>query len=193
VSHQPPAGLPYSLPIRAQRRGNDVVVAMDRDVDIAEGVDKLNRLRARLTEMPVEDDSDIGSVEPAVPRTPGRPLRTVPVTFIVWIRLTVARQSTVGMLLMQTQSVFEQGDLGSEQSRLGRHAHRRTGDSFLSIMTAIVPSRAHVGKRQRPSCRTDVRARQATERDGCSPTSAQTGTSRQIWMPSRPCYSLYPR
>src|SRR4051812_28949175 len=70
VPHQPPTGLPYSLPIRAQRRSNDVMVEMDRDADIAEGVDKLNRRRVRLTEMPVEDDSDIGSVEAAVPRTP---------------------------------------------------------------------------------------------------------------------------
>ncbi|GLW35208.1 hypothetical protein Areg01_81440 [Actinoplanes regularis] len=72
-------------------------------------------------------------------------------TLIVRIRLTVARQSTVGMLLMETQSVFEQCDLGSEQSRLGRHAHRRTEDSILSIMAAMIPPRTSFSKRHRPS------------------------------------------
>ncbi|GIF42360.1 hypothetical protein Axi01nite_66710 [Actinoplanes xinjiangensis] len=70
MPHQPPAGLPHALPVRAQRRGNDVVVAMDRDVDIVEGVDKSTRLRVMLAEVPVEDDSDIGPVEPWIPRTP---------------------------------------------------------------------------------------------------------------------------
>ncbi len=54
VAYQPPAGLPHSLPIRAQRRGNDVVVVMDRNVDIAEGIDKVARLYAGVTEVPVE-------------------------------------------------------------------------------------------------------------------------------------------
>ncbi|GAB3854939.1 hypothetical protein GCM10029963_48750 [Micromonospora andamanensis] len=71
MPHQPAAGPPHSLPIRAQRRGNDVFIAVDRDVHIAEGVDKLTRLRVGLTEVPVEDDSDIGTVEPPIPRTTG--------------------------------------------------------------------------------------------------------------------------
>ena len=67
-------------------------------------------------------------------------------TPLVRIRLTVARQSTVGMLLMETQSVFEQSDLGFERSRLGSHAHRQTEDSILSIMTAMIsPPRASRG------------------------------------------------
>ncbi|GLW35209.1 hypothetical protein Areg01_81450 [Actinoplanes regularis] len=70
VPHQPSPGLPHLLPIGAQRRDNDVVVAMDRDVDIAEGVDKFTRLRVRLAEMSVEDDSDIGPVEPLISRSP---------------------------------------------------------------------------------------------------------------------------
>jgi hypothetical protein len=70
VPHQPSSGLPHSLPIRAQRRSNDVVVAMNRDVDIAERVDKFTRPRVRVTEVPVEDDSDIGPVKPLIPRTP---------------------------------------------------------------------------------------------------------------------------
>jgi hypothetical protein len=61
------------------------------------------------------------------------------VSVLVRIRLTVARQRTVGVLLMETQSVFEQSDLGSEQSRLSRHAHRRTEDSILSITIAMIP------------------------------------------------------
>jgi hypothetical protein len=60
-------------------------------------------------------------------------------TVSVRIRLTVARQNTVRMLLVETQSVLEQSNLGSEQSRLGRHAHRRTEDSILSIMAAMIP------------------------------------------------------
>ncbi|MEV1155934.1 hypothetical protein AB0J27_11075 [Micromonospora chokoriensis] len=70
VPHQPPAGLPHALPIRAQRRGNDVVVAIDRDVGIAEGVDKFTRLRVRLAGVLVEDDSDIGSVESSIRHSP---------------------------------------------------------------------------------------------------------------------------
>ncbi|GAA3774025.1 hypothetical protein GCM10022225_72140 [Plantactinospora mayteni] len=73
---------------------------MDRDVGIAEGVDKFTRQRVRLTEVPVEDDSDIGSVESSIPRTPG--CRPQVVTLFIRIRLTVARQNTVGMLLMET-------------------------------------------------------------------------------------------
>ncbi|GIJ10459.1 hypothetical protein Van01_36730 [Micromonospora andamanensis] len=68
-------------------------------------------------------------------------------TLIVRIRLTVARQSPIGMSLMETQSVVEQSDPGSEQSRLGRHAHRRTEDSILSIMAVMIPPRAHLSKR----------------------------------------------
>ncbi|GAA4975062.1 hypothetical protein GCM10025331_81860 [Actinoplanes utahensis] len=70
VPHQPPAGLTHSLPICAQRSGNDVVVAMNRDVDIAEGADEFTRLRARAAEVLVEDDSDIGPVEPLISRPP---------------------------------------------------------------------------------------------------------------------------
>jgi hypothetical protein len=64
------AGLPHSLAIRAQRRGNDVVVAMDRDVDTADSVDEFTRLRVRPAEVRVEDDSDIGPVEPLIPCPP---------------------------------------------------------------------------------------------------------------------------
>ncbi|MFG1653235.1 hypothetical protein ACGFIE_25230 [Micromonospora sp. NPDC049275] len=71
------------------------------------------------------------------------------VTVMVRIRFTVARQSTVGMLLMETQSVLEQGDLGSEQSRLGHHAHRRTDDSILAIMAAMIPPSHTLSKRRR--------------------------------------------
>ncbi|GIJ24528.1 hypothetical protein Vlu01_51520 [Micromonospora lutea] len=69
VPHQPSAGFSHSLPIRAQRRGNDVVIAMDRNVSIAEGVDKLTRPRVRLTEVLVEDGGDIRAVEPLILRT----------------------------------------------------------------------------------------------------------------------------
>jgi hypothetical protein len=68
------------------------------------------------------------------------------VAFVVRMRLAVTRQGTVRNVLMQTQGVFEQGRLGSEQPRLGRHAHRRTEDSILSIMIGMVPARAYQGK-----------------------------------------------
>ncbi|WP_157408468.1 hypothetical protein [Actinoplanes sp. N902-109] len=71
VPHQPPAGVPQTFPIRAQGRGNDVVVAMDRDMDVSKGVDKVVRLRVRPAEMPVENDSDIGPEQPVIPRPPG--------------------------------------------------------------------------------------------------------------------------
>ncbi|GGN52057.1 hypothetical protein GCM10010109_92730 [Actinoplanes campanulatus] len=71
VPHQPPAGLPHTLPIRAQRRSNNVVVAMDGKVDIAEGIGKFTRLRVRLAEVPVEDDGDIGPVQSLIPRALG--------------------------------------------------------------------------------------------------------------------------
>jgi hypothetical protein len=71
VPHQPPTGLPHALPIRSQRRGNNVLVALDRDVNIVEGVDKVTWLRVRLLEVPVEDDSGIGSVKSSIPHPPG--------------------------------------------------------------------------------------------------------------------------
>lgn len=70
VPHQPPTGLPHALPIRAQRRGGDVVVALDRDVDLAEGVDEFTRRRAGPAEVFVEDDSGIGPVEASIPYPP---------------------------------------------------------------------------------------------------------------------------
>ncbi len=70
VPHQPPAGVPHALPIRAQRRGNDVVIALDRDVDLAKGVDELTRRRIRPAEVFVEDDSGIGPMEAPIPYPP---------------------------------------------------------------------------------------------------------------------------
>ncbi|GIJ24527.1 hypothetical protein Vlu01_51510 [Micromonospora lutea] len=93
-------------------------------------------------------------------------------TFCVRIRLTVARQDTIGMLLVETQRVFVQSDSGSEQSRLGRHAHRRTEDSILSIMAAMMPphtplskGRGHQGEQTLPA---GLRIRRA-HRSCCAP------------------------
>jgi hypothetical protein len=93
----------------------------------------------------VEDSGDVSTVEP--PIFPG--LRSMPPTVVevvVRIRLAVTRKRRVRILLMQAQSVFEQGDLGSERSRLGRHAHRRTENSTLSIMPGMMPARTRQGK-----------------------------------------------
>jgi hypothetical protein len=111
-----------------------VVVAVDRDVDVAERVDKVAWWCVRPTEVGVQDGRDIGPV------TPGTlwGLRTLASTveFVVGIRLTIVRQRRVWMLLMQPQRMFEQAGLGSERSRLGGHAHWRPEDSILSITMA---------------------------------------------------------
>ena len=83
-------------------------------------------------------------------------------TVLVRIRLTVATQNTVGMLLVETQSVFEQSDPGSEQSRLGRHAHRRTEDSILLIMAAMMPLHMPFSKRQSPGTTSNASAMDVT-------------------------------
>jgi hypothetical protein len=49
-------------------------------------------------------------------------------------------------LLMETKGVCEQSGLGSERSGLGRHAHRRTEDSILSIMTGMMPLQTWSGQ-----------------------------------------------
>ncbi|BEL04484.1 hypothetical protein Q0Z83_026750 [Actinoplanes sichuanensis] len=69
VPHQPSPGLPHSLPIRAQGSGNDVVVAVNRDMDTAEGIDDVTRLRVSPAEMRVQDDGYIGPVQPLIPHT----------------------------------------------------------------------------------------------------------------------------
>ena len=53
---------------------------------------------------------------------------------LIRIRLTVTEKRRVGILAMHSQRMIEYRQLGSEQSRLGCHAHRRTEDSILSIM-----------------------------------------------------------
>ena len=108
---------------------------MDRDVDIAESLDELDRLSAGPAEMPVENDSDIGSVEAPILATARA------VTLLVRVRLAVGGQSAVGMVLVEAQSVLEERGLGSGQAGLGRHAHRRTEDSILTIMAAMIPLR----------------------------------------------------
>jgi hypothetical protein len=70
VPHQPPTGLPHALPIRAQRRGSNVVVGLDRDVDVAKGINEFTRRRAGPAEVFVEDDSDIGPVQASITYSP---------------------------------------------------------------------------------------------------------------------------
>ncbi|MCP2322268.1 hypothetical protein HDA40_000775 [Hamadaea flava] len=52
------------------------------------------------------------------------------------------------MLLMQTQRVLEQAHLGSEQSRLGCHAHERKEDSILLITSVMLPVDPRCGKQK---------------------------------------------
>lgn len=112
---------------------------MDGDVGIVERLGKFACRRVRLTEVPVENDGDIGSVEsPVAPGRPGPRPRSVAVLVRIW--LAVMGENTVGILLMQTQGMGEQGHRGSEQSRLGWRAHRRTEDSILLIMAAVYPA-----------------------------------------------------
>ncbi|GIH19349.1 hypothetical protein Raf01_75210 [Rugosimonospora africana] len=137
MPYQPPAGLPHSLPVGPQCRGGDVLVAVDRYVDVVERVGEFAWWRIGLGEVPVEDGGDVGALEsPIFWRLGSRPPT---VEFVIGIRLAVARQNAVRTLLMKAKSVCEQSVLGSEQSGLGRHAHRRTEDSILTIMAAMMP------------------------------------------------------
>ncbi|GIE76553.1 hypothetical protein Aph02nite_25030 [Actinoplanes philippinensis] len=129
-----------------------MVVALVRDVDVAEDVHEFAGLRAGPAEVPVEEDSHVGSVE-----APGG--RPGAVTGLVRIRLAAVRQRTVGMAPVKAQRMDEQG---------ARGAHRRVADSILSIMAAIVPSRARFGKRWRPG---SVPGRRRCQR-GISPATA---------------------
>ncbi|MEV0217718.1 hypothetical protein [Micromonospora sp. NPDC050695] len=102
-------------------------------------------MRIDLAEVHVEDGGNVDAAEALI--FPG--LRTLPpaaVEFVVRIRLAITRQGRVRILLMQAQGVFEQGGLGSERSRLGRHAHQRTEGSILSIMAGMMPARTDHGK-----------------------------------------------
>ncbi|MFI1195342.1 hypothetical protein ACH4T9_19075 [Micromonospora sp. NPDC020750] len=95
--------------------------------------------------MHVEDGGNFDAAEALI--FPGlRALPPVAVAFVVRIGLAITRQGRVRILLMQAQGVFEQGGLGSERSRLGRHVHRRTDDSILSIMAGMMPVRTDQGK-----------------------------------------------
>jgi hypothetical protein len=113
-------------------------------VDAVERVGKFAWRRIGLGEVPVEDGGDIGAIEsPIFLRMGSRPPT---VQLVVWIRLAVTRQNAVRILLMETNGVCEQSDLGSERSGLGRHAHRRTEDSILAIMAAMMPPQTRQSK-----------------------------------------------
>ncbi|GAB3088696.1 hypothetical protein [Micromonospora schwarzwaldensis] len=95
--------------------------------------------------MHVENGGNFDAAEALI--FPGlRALPPVAVASVVRTGLAITRQGRVRILLMQAQGVFEQGGLGSERSRLGRHAHRQTEDSILSIMAGMTPARADHGK-----------------------------------------------
>ncbi|WP_344619165.1 hypothetical protein [Dactylosporangium salmoneum] len=115
-------------------------------MDAVERVGKFAWRRVGLGEVPVEDGGDIGAVES--PILLGLGSRPPTVEFVVWIRLAVTRQDAVRILLMETKSVCEQRGLGSERSGLGRHAHRRTEDSILAIMAAMMPPETHLSKQR---------------------------------------------
>ncbi|WP_176738447.1 hypothetical protein [Micromonospora pallida] len=66
VPHQPPPGLPHPLPVRTQRRCSDVLVVMDRDVDIMERANEFARRRIGLAEVHVEDGGHVGTLEPLI-------------------------------------------------------------------------------------------------------------------------------
>lgn len=113
---------------------------MNRDVSLAERVGEFTRWRISLAKVHVEDGGNVDAAEALI--FPG--LRSLPpeaVELVVRIRLTITCQGQVRILLMQAQGVFEQCGLGSERSRLGRHAHRRMEDSILSIMAGMMPVR----------------------------------------------------
>jgi hypothetical protein len=126
----------------AVTRADDIVGT--RNVDAVERVGKFAWWRPGLGEVPVEDGGDVGAIES--PIFLGLGSRPPTVKFVVWIRLAVTRQDAVGILLMETKGVCEQSGLRSERSGLGRHAHRRTEDSILSIMTGMMPFQTSPGQ-----------------------------------------------
>jgi hypothetical protein len=121
-----------------------VLVAVDRDVDVTERVDKFAWWCVRPTEVGVQDGRDIGPATPWIFR--GSRVLPPAVEFVVRIRLTTTRQRRVWILLMQAQRMFEETALESERSRLDGHAHRRPEDSILAITVGMMPPRA--GRRQ---------------------------------------------
>ncbi|GGP13771.1 hypothetical protein LDL08_21020 [Nonomuraea glycinis] len=127
------------MPVRSERRGSDVLVVMDGDVDIMERIGERAWRGLRLGEVCVQDAGDVRASESLIFRWVWPSPLTV--ESIVGVRLSITWQRGVWILLMQVHRVVEQADLGSERSRLGRRAHRRREDSILSIMFAMMPAR----------------------------------------------------
>ncbi|MGC1214336.1 MAG: hypothetical protein WA890_24140 [Micromonospora sp.] len=113
-------------------------------MDAVERVGKFAWWRIGFGEVPVEDGGDIGAIESPIFLGLGSRPRTV--ELVIWIRLAVTQQNAVRILLMETKGVCEQSRLGSERSGLGRHAHRRTEDSILAIMAAMMPPQTRLSK-----------------------------------------------
>lgn len=81
-----------------------------------------------------KDGGDIGAVES--PIVLGLGSRPPTVEFVVWIRLAVSRQNAVRISLIW----------GPSGPGPGRQAHRRTEDSILAIMAAMMPSQTRLSK-----------------------------------------------
>lgn len=114
-----------------------MLVVVDRDVDVVERVDERVRWCAGRAEVRIQDGSDFGTDQPLIFLNTGA---APAVELVIRVRLAVAWQRRMRSFPMQPQGVFEQADPGSERHRLGRHAHRRTEDSILSITRQIIPA-----------------------------------------------------
>jgi len=143
VPDQPTAGSADLLPVRAQRRRGDVLVVMDRDVNVVEHVGEFAGRGLGPREMRVEDRR-YGCARTSWILRYRRPMPAVGIA--VRIRLAITRERRVWILPVEAQSVFEKGQSGFEQSMLGRRAQRRREDSILSIMAGIMPAPSRTGQ-----------------------------------------------
>ena len=66
VAYEPSPGLPHPLFVRPQRCGGDVLVVMDRDVDVLEGIGELAGRCIGSGEVRIQDRGDIHSDRPLI-------------------------------------------------------------------------------------------------------------------------------
>ncbi|GGM61340.1 hypothetical protein GCM10011608_53030 [Micromonospora sonchi] len=130
---KPATGRPDTLGVHTTGCSRDVFVGVDRNIKVMERPGKIAWNGRRLGEMRVQHSGDLSTAAALILRLSRTRLSTSMLS-VIRIRLTVTGKRSVGILAVHPQRVIKQRQLGSEQSRLGCRAHRRTDDSILSIM-----------------------------------------------------------
>jgi hypothetical protein len=135
VPDQPAPGVLNLFRVASQRGCGDVLVVVNRNVDIMKCTCQFCWLRPGSREVDIQDGGCFNAVATAIFRGPAPP-----VLLVVGIRLSVTRQRNLRVQTMQPQRVVIEAYRTSGRFKPGLLAHRRARDSILSVMRPIMPA-----------------------------------------------------